>query len=123
MFWWRSYQKLNTYEKGLRAESYAVWYLRLKGFSILERRYKTARGEVDIIARRGKLLIIVEVKARSQLEDALNAVTVRSARRVVAAARHWLCKRKNIDKFKLRFDIIVIGPKKLPIHIPNYFIL
>lgn len=123
MFLWRPYQSLNTYEKGLRAENYAAWYLRLKGFRILYRRYKTLRGEVDIIAKRGNLLIIVEVKARNDLEEALNAVTIKSAKRIVAAASHWLARCKNIDKCKLRFDVIAICPKKLPIHIVNYYIV
>lgn len=120
MFFWRPFSLLNSYEKGLRAESYAVWYLRLKGYKIFARRYKTASGEVDIIAKRGRLLVLVEVKARKDLTDGLNAITLKSAKRMVSAARHWLYRRKNIDKFTLRFDVIVICPKKLPIHIQNY---
>ncbi|MDN5249111.1 YraN family protein [Bartonella sp. TP] len=123
MFLWRPYQSLTTYEKGWRAENYAAWYLRFKGFRILDRRYKTPRGEVDIIAKRGKLLIIVEVKARNELEEALNAVTRKAAKRIVAAASHWLSRRKNIEKCNLRFDVIVICPNKLPIHIVNYYLL
>lgn len=58
-----------TYEKaGRRAETLAVWYLRAKGYSIVERRYKTKTGEIDIIA-------IVEVKQRATQEAAEASLT------------------------------------------------
>ena len=61
-----------------------------KGYRIAARRWRCPAGEIDIVARRGKLLIFVEVKARARLDDAAWSVTERSQRRIAAAAAAWL---------------------------------
>src|SRR5262245_58382067 len=71
---------------GLSAESRAAALLIAKGFRILARRWKCPVGEIDIVARRRKLLVFVEVKAREQLDDAAWSVTPRQRIRIVAAA-------------------------------------
>ena len=60
--------------RGLVAESIAGWLLRLKGYRVLATRYRTPLGEIDIVARRGKVLAFVEVKARPSLEAGLEAI-------------------------------------------------
>lgn len=62
--------------RGRRAEKIAAWFLRAKGYAVLARRYKTPVGEIDLVARRGRTLAFVEVKARKEGEAALR----RSAR-------------------------------------------
>ena len=59
---------------GHAAEWRAVWRLRLAGYSILARRYKTRLGEIDIVARRGGVLAFVEVKARADAATAADAL-------------------------------------------------
>jgi len=71
--------------RGRRAEYFAASALVLKGYSILELRYKTPMGEIDIIARRGKLIAFVEVKARASIEDAVNAITHKARQRICMA--------------------------------------
>lgn len=112
-----------NYAKGLKAEYYAIWYLRFKFYRILAHRYKTPYGEVDIIAKRGKVIVIIEVKARDNLELAKQAISYKNTNRVYAASKHWLYRQGDLSKFKIRFDAIFICPKKLPKHIKNYFTL
>ena len=57
-------KRIKAEKRGHRSECYAAWALRLKGWRIVAKRFKTKTGEVDIIARRRDLIIMVEVKAR-----------------------------------------------------------
>ena len=106
---------------GHAAEWRAVWRLRLAGYSILARRYKTRLGEIDIVARRGSLLIFVEVKARAKLDDAAYSVTERNQRRVAASASAWLAGHPDDAMCDMRFDAILVAPRSLPRHIQGAF--
>src|SRR6187401_793865 len=79
-----------AFRTGLSAESRAAAFLIAKGFRILARRYRSPVGEIDIVARRRKLLVFVEVKARERFDDAAWSVTERQRARIVAAAEAWL---------------------------------
>jgi putative endonuclease len=92
-----------------------------KAYRILARRWKTPFGEIDIVARRRHTLVFVEVKARATADEAMEAVTERSRRRIVSAAELWLAHRPEDGKGNVRFDVIVVTPGKLPQHIPNAF--
>lgn len=95
---------------GRRAEGFAALYLRVKGYHILERRYKTRRGEIDIIAQRGQSLAIIEVKQRATLEAAQAAITRQGQIRIMAAAHIYIGRNKAVQKLGCRYDIIfVIG--------------
>jgi len=74
-----------AFSLGHRAEFLASLSLMLKGYRIIERRYRTKLGEIDLIARRGNQVLIVEVKARAQTASAMDAVDVQSMRRIEAA--------------------------------------
>jgi putative endonuclease len=106
---------------GISAESRAAAYLIAKGFRILARRWKSPVGEIDIIARRRSLLVFVEVKARARLDDAAESVTARQQRRVVAAAEAWLARHGDARLRDIRFDVILVAPLRLPVHIPAAF--
>ena len=110
-----------AYRLGLRAEALAALFLRLKGWRILARRYKAGTGEIDIIARRGRTVIFVEVKARATREAALAAITPHAARRISAAARQWQSGRKDLRDATLRFDAVLVVPLRLPEHVSNIF--
>src|SRR5438067_10767614 len=75
-----------AFRLGLSAESRAAALLIVKGFRILARRWKSPFGEIDIVARRRRLLVFVEVKARAQLDDSAWSVTPRQRARLVAGA-------------------------------------
>lgn len=109
-------------KRGRRAEAVAAWYLRLKGYSIVEHRYKTPVGEIDLIVRRGKLMVFVEVKARADRAAAAEAVGQRSRRRIVRAAEWWLSRHPEAAGRNLRFDVVMVSPGLgLPQHLPNAF--
>ncbi len=106
---------------GRLAEWIAAASLIFKGYRILKMRYKTKIGEVDIIARKGQLIVMVEVKARRTIEEALDAVTVTAQRRIESAGDLWLAKQKNAHLLSIRFDIIAVRPWRWPSHYENAF--
>ena len=114
-------EKLAAYKRGHRGEWLAALALSLKGFRILARRYRTPAGEIDLIARRGNLIIMVEVKARPTLLAAMEAINVTAERRIEAAADLWLSRRSDYAKLSVRFDLVAILPRRWPVHIPNLF--
>ena len=110
-----------AYRLGLKAETLAAWWLRAKGYRILARRLKTPAGEIDLVARRGSTVAFVEVKARAGRDQAIEAVTPQTQRRIVRAAEMWLSRRPDHAALTLRFDIVAIVPGRLPLHLANAF--
>ncbi|MCL2629534.1 MAG: YraN family protein [Alphaproteobacteria bacterium] len=113
--------RLKRYKKGLWAERVAVGLLRLKGYSILERRFQTGAGlgcsEIDIIARRGDVIVFVEVKSRRSVNEGLFAVTPTGRTRLRRAAEVWMAR--NGRGFNARFDVIVVSGWRVK-HFKNY---
>jgi len=102
---------------GHSAEWRAVWRLRLAGYSILARRYKTKLGEIDIVARRGGILAFVEVKARGDFDSAAFALGGHQFGRVARAASLFVARHPHYANHSLRFDaVLVVGlwPRHLP---------
>ncbi|EJF78757.1 UPF0102 protein [Candidatus Bartonella washoeensis Sb944nv] len=114
-------RRKKSFSRGVRAEKWAAWWLRFKGFHIAEIRFRTKCGEIDLIARRGNLVLIVEVKARSTLDEAITAVSPMNERRIEAAADIWLARQKDHALLCVRFDLIAIVPWRFPHHIPAFF--
>jgi putative endonuclease len=108
-------------EAGRSAETVALWYLRLKGWRLLARRYKCASGEVDLIMRKGQTTAFIEVKARATLDGAVESVSPRQARRISAAARSFLGTDRKAHMQACRFDIVAVSPYHWPRHIANAF--
>jgi len=105
-------------KRGRRGEMIARWWLRLQGWKILDERVRTPRGEIDLVARRGKTLAFVEVKARAdktQLDDAIDAFRMR---RVVAAAEA-LVGDYGEGAEEIRIDVILVAPWAIPRHLVN----
>ena len=105
-------------KRGRGAETLACWYLRLKGWRILARRARVNGGEVDIVARRGRILAFVEVKARATDEAAAFALDRYRLRRVVVAAER-LAPRYLRAGDDVRIDALFVVPGKLPRHLAN----
>ncbi len=114
-------ERVAAFRVGLSAESRAAALLVAKGYRILARRFRTPVGEVDIVARRRNVLVFVEVKARSRLDDAAEAVTDRGKRRTVAAAEAWLALNPDDVNRDIRFDAVLVAPRRLPRHIEAAF--
>ena len=104
--------------RGRGAEGLACWYLRLKGWRILARRARVPGGEVDIVARRGRTLAFVEVKARGTPEAAAFALDRYRLRRVAVAAER-LAPRFMRDGDDVRIDALFVVPGRLPKHLPD----
>jgi putative endonuclease len=106
---------------GLSAESRAAAYLIAKGYRILFRRFRTPVGEIDIVARRRGVLVFVEVKARERLADAAEAIGKRQQNRIIAAAEFWLAGHPEDGAGDMRFDVVLVAPRRLPVHLPGAF--
>jgi putative endonuclease len=113
--------RVEAFRLGLSAESRAAMFLIAKGYRILARRFKTPLGEIDIVARRRRALVFVEVKAREKADDAAASVTARGKQRIVAAAEMWLARNPADAQAEIRFDVMLVTPGRLPQHIPNAF--
>src|SRR5260221_9525361 len=107
--------------RGRRAEAIAAWFLRLKFYRILARRYRTPVGEIDLIARRGRTIVFVEVKQRPSEAEGLDAVTPAASRRIARAADLWMAAHPAAADFDQRFDIVVAIPRRLPRHLTGVF--
>jgi putative endonuclease len=114
-------ERVAAFRTGLSAESRAAAYLIAKGYRILARRFRTPQGEIDIVARRRQLLAFVEVKARRSLDEAAYAVTPRQQQRIIGAAQAWLMTHPEHEAFELRFDAMLIAPRRLPRHLLGAF--
>jgi putative endonuclease len=106
---------------GLSAESRAAAFLIAKGYRILARRWRGRGGEVDIVARRRGVLVFVEVKAREALDDAAYALGEYQMHRIAAAAETWLARHPADAQRDVRFDVVLIAPRRLPRHIQAAF--
>ena len=110
-------ERVAAFRTGLSAEARAAAFLMAKGYRILAKRFRTRYGEIDIVARRRNLLAFVEVKARATLDDAAYAVTARQQARIIEAAQAWLVAHPEQADFELRFDAMLIAPRRLPRHL------
>lgn len=106
---------------GRRGERLAAWWLRLKGWRILDRRVRTPAGEVDLVARKGNLIAFVEVKLRKSAAELDFAIDERRLARVAAAAE-ILMPRYAGPGDDIRVDVILIAPGTRPRHIENAWI-
>jgi putative endonuclease len=110
-----------AHRHGHVAEAVAALLMLAKGYRLLARRYKTPLGEIDLIAKRGRLIAFVEVKARSSHTEALESVGRMSERRIVDAADLWLARHPDAAGLDLRYDMIVVTPWRLPKHLADAF--
>ena len=108
-------------------EERAARYLRLHGYTILERNFRCRQGEIDIIARRLPYLVFVEVKLRKNADhgEAMEFVNAAKQQRIIQTAQLWLSR--NETELQPRFDIIEVyaplgekGPVRV-VHRENAF--
>lgn len=110
---------------GLSGEEYAANWLVKEGYIILERRFRCQMGEIDIIARLGRVIVFVEVKARRGTEygSPAEAVTWGKQRKLLRTAQLWL-QQKGLTEAVCRMDVIeILQQEEAPKihHIPNAF--
>lgn len=102
--------------RGRRAETLAAWWLMAKGYRILDRRYRSPLGELDLVARRGGVLAFVEVKQRAHPDAALIAVGPKQQQRLIRAAAAYRARHHGLAELQPRFDLMVITPGRWPDH-------
>ncbi|EKF44382.1 hypothetical protein NA8A_01530 [Nitratireductor indicus C115] len=110
-----------AYRRGHRGEWFAAIALMAKGYRIVARRYRTKLGEIDLIARRGSVIAIVEVKARPTLAEAMDAVGHTAQGRIERCADLWLARQPDYARLSLRFDLVAVLPRRWPVHVENVF--
>ncbi|MGI8840357.1 MAG: YraN family protein [Caulobacteraceae bacterium] len=104
---------------GRRAEIFCALWLMAKGYRILGFRLKTPQGEIDLLAQKGGVIVVVEVKRRVSLEAALTAVTWRQRERLVRAAQSLAARRPALAGAAVRLDLIALAPGRWPRHIAD----
>ena len=99
-----------SHELGRRSERMAAEYLKQRGYAILERNYRVGHKEVDLIARRGRRLVFVEVKerARHTYGGGIGAVDREKRRRVRRAAAVWLQSHPESAALEVRFEVVAV---------------
>lgn len=112
--------KLRSYEFGQIAEIYACIFLIFKGYKILKKNYKNCLGEIDIIAKKGKTFVAVEVKARKAKAAFDEIVTHRQKNRIKNSFHFFLSNNLNGVDFAARIDLIVIFPWRKPVHLQGF---
>lgn len=109
---------MNSDAAGKWAETFAKAFLFFKGYQLLHHRYKTSLGEIDIIARRGKTLVAVEVKYRQSLNNAKESISRHQQQRIARTLDLYRGKLSWQPQI-LRFDVICISPWGRMEHIEN----
>jgi len=114
-------KRLAAFRLGVSAESVAAIFLGAKGYRTIARRWKSPVGEIDLVIKRGRLIVFVEVKARKDFDQAAESVLVRQRRRIVAAAQAWLAAHPEHAGYDMRFDAVLVSPGRMPQHIVSAF--
>lgn len=103
---------MNNNKAGKYAELFARILFLFKGFLIVEQNYKTGKGthagEIDFIAKRGKLLVFVEVKKRSTIDSAAYAISNHQQERIINGAKAFLRKNPIYADYDIRFDAVLV---------------
>jgi putative endonuclease len=113
--------RVAAFRRGVSAESVAALFLGAKGYRTIARRWKSPVGEIDLVVKRGRLIVFVEVKARKALDQAAESVLPRQRRRIVAAAEAWLAVHPEHAGYDMRFDAVLIAPGRMPQHVVSAF--
>lgn len=108
-----------AHQTGVFAETLCRLALRLKLYRILASRYRSPLGEIDIVAARGNILALVEVKARASHQAAAEAIGSRQRDRLHRAATDFLARHPHLHRHNLRFDVMLVVPGRWPLHIAD----
>jgi putative endonuclease len=115
----RARRGLLARKAGRAAEVLAALWLMAMGWRILGFRLKTPQGEIDLLAKRGDILAVVEVKARSTIEAALASVHPSQQARLYRAGEAVAARRPGLAGLSIRLDMVVLAPRRWPRHIPD----
>jgi putative endonuclease len=111
--------RLRARRRGRLAERLCRWHLRLRGWRILAADWRCPAGELDIVARRRGVLAVIEVKSRPDFATGAAALLPRQRRRIARAVEAFLMMRPELAALALRFDVMVVEPRRLPRHLAD----
>ena len=115
----RRARRQQAQRRGRLAETMCRWHLRLRGWRIVASSWRCPSGEIDILARRGRVLAIVEVKSRGDLDSAADAILPRQRRRIARATSAFLLSRPDLAELAPRFDVMLVTPFRPPRHLAD----
>lgn len=101
-------------KSGRRGEAVAALMYRLYGYRILQTRFKTKLGEIDLIARKKDVIVFIEVKHRRDYETGVYSVTSAQTRRIDGAANLFMARLRGVDHCERRNDIVITGARFWP---------
>jgi putative endonuclease len=110
-------KRLAAWRRGRWSEALCRLALRLKGYRILARGWRCQQGEIDIVAKRGGTVAIVEVKARRTLDAAGSALSPRQRQRLEHAAATFVARHPALTGLPVRFDVMLVTPGRWPRHL------
>lgn len=113
-------QKKKTYSFGILAEKIVILFLWIKGYRILAWRYKTRFGEIDIVAKKGKTIVAVEVKARKSRANFVEVVSDYQLERIESALQFFVKCHPRFKNCAIRIDLVCVTPFLLPRHFKNF---
>ncbi len=108
-----------AYASGMRAETLAALWLMLKAYRVIGWRVKTRVGEIDLVVRRGRTIAFVEVKARATADGAAEALGAPQRERLLRAASLYVAARPALQALDMRFDVVLVSPRRWPRHITD----
>ena len=111
--------RLKARRRGQIAKHLCRWHLRLRGWRILACDWRCPVGEIDILARRRDILAVIEVKSRGDFATGAAALAPRQRRRIARATEAFLQRRPDLATMAIRFDVMVVEPRRLPRHLPG----
>jgi putative endonuclease len=105
----------STRAAGAAAERRARRYYRLRGYRILAQNARAGRYEIDLIVRRGRLLVFCEVKAKTgeSYGHPAEMVNAEKQRRLRQAAETWLAPRREFEDLEITFDVVAVRPNRI----------
>ena len=114
---WRQAKGGTAFRAGHAAEWVAAFWLMLRGYRILGFRLKSRAGEIDLLACRGRVLAVVEVKRRATIQAARLALKPAQFDRLVAAGEAIRRNRPGLQRLELRIDMVALAPWRVPRHL------
>lgn len=114
-------RRIAAERRGRVAEAVAALLLMAKGYRIVDRRFRSPVGEIDLVAQRRRRLCFVEVKVRGTAADAAFGLTPRQQQRIMRAAELWLARHPAFAGHDLGFDVVLVAPRALPRHLIDAF--
>jgi len=112
-------KRLKARRRGRIAEHLCRWHLRFRGWRILACDWRCPAGEIDILARRRDVLAVIEVKSRPDFATGAAALLPRQRRRIARATEAFLMMHPDLAGMAVRFDVMVVAPRRLPRHLPG----